>query len=40
MTFGNVDAPGSCAPRIDAFVERRLDWAKPLGVLEFTDMPS
>jgi hypothetical protein len=31
---------GSFPPRVEMFVKRRLDWAKPLGLPEFTDMPS
>jgi hypothetical protein len=39
-TIGSLDNPGSFAPALEMFVKRRPAWAKPLGVPEFTDMPS
>jgi hypothetical protein len=40
VTIGSLDNPGSFAPALEMFTKRRLDWAKPLDVPQFTDMPS
>lgn len=40
VTIGSLDNAGSFAPKVEMFVKRRLDWAKPLGIPEFSDMPS
>ena len=40
VTIGSLDNPGSFPPVLEMFVKRRLAWAKPLGLPEFSDMPS
>lgn len=40
VTIGSLDEPGTFAPALEMFVKRRLDWAKPLGLPEFSEMPS
>lgn len=40
VTIGSLDQPGSFAPKLEMFVKRRLEWAKPLGLPEFSDMPA
>lgn len=40
VTIGSLDNPGSVAPMLEMFTKRRLEWAKPLDLPQFTDMPS
>jgi len=40
VTIGSLDEPGLFAPKVEMWVKRRLDWAKPIGVPEFDEMPS
>jgi hypothetical protein len=38
-TIGSLDNPEAFTPKLEMFVKRRLDWAKPLGLPEFAEMP-
>jgi hypothetical protein len=40
VAIGSLDAPSSFAPALEMFTKRRLAWAKPLELPQFTDMPS
>jgi hypothetical protein len=40
VTLGSLDRPELITPKLEMFTKRRLKWAKPLDVLQFTDMPS
>ena len=39
VQIGALDDPKGIAPQLEMFTKRRLDWAKPLGLPQFTDMP-
>ena len=39
VTIGSLDKPDTVPPHLEMFVKRRLGWAKPLGLPEFSDMP-
>jgi hypothetical protein len=42
MTFvqvGALDDAHGFAPQLEMFTKRRLDWAKPLDLPQFEDMP-
>ncbi len=40
VQVGSLDSAGDFSPKLEMFVKRRLAWAKPLGLPEFSDMPS
>jgi len=40
VTIGGLDNAGSFAPMVEMFTKRRISWAKPLDLPQFTDMPS
>lgn len=40
VTIGSLDTPGAFAPALEMFTKRRLGWAPPMDVPQFTDMPS
>ena len=40
VTIGSLDTPGAFAPALEMFTKRRLGWAPPMDVAQFTDMPS
>jgi len=39
VTIGSLDNPEGIAPMLEMFTKRRLDWAKPLGLPQFENMP-
>ena len=39
VQVGALDNPKGIAPQLEMFTKRRLDWAKPLDLTQFTDMP-
>ena len=39
VQIGALDDPKGIAPQLEMFTKRRLDWAKPLDLPQFTDMP-
>ncbi len=40
VMLGSLDRPADIVPRVEMFTKRRLAWAKPLDVPQFSDMPS
>jgi len=40
VQLGSLDQPNLISPKLEMFVKRRLPWVKPLGLPEFSDMPS
>jgi hypothetical protein len=40
VQLGSLDHPELITPKLEMFVKRRLKWVKPLGLPEFSDMPS
>ncbi len=40
VTIGSLDNPAGIEPALEMFTKRRLDWARPLELPQFTDMPS
>lgn len=40
VTIGSLDKPDGIEPDLEMFTKRRLKWAKPLDVPQFSDMPS
>jgi hypothetical protein len=40
VQLGSLDRPELITPKLEMFVKRRLKWVKPLGLPEFSDMPS
>lgn len=39
IQLASVDDPNVIEPKLEMFTKRRLDWAKPLDLPQFTDMP-
>ncbi|HTJ63097.1 MAG TPA: GFA family protein [Alphaproteobacteria bacterium] len=39
VQLGSLDNRAGIAPKLEMFTKRRLDWAKPLDLPQFTDMP-
>ena len=39
VQVGALDNAQGIAPQLEMFTKRRLDWAKPLDLPQFTDMP-
>ena len=39
VQLGSLDRPDLIAPRLEMFVKRRLNWAKPLDLPQFDAMP-
>jgi hypothetical protein len=39
VQVGSLDDARGFAPQVEMFTKRRLDWAKPLDLPQFTDMP-
>ncbi|TIS58957.1 MAG: GFA family protein [Mesorhizobium sp.] len=39
VQLGSLDHPEAVTPKLEMFVKRRLPWARPLGLPEFSDMP-
>ena len=39
VQVGALDDAKGIAPQLEMFTKRRLDWAKPLDLPQFTDMP-
>jgi len=37
---GSLDNPVGIKPAVEMFTRRRLDWAKPLDLPQFENMPS
>jgi hypothetical protein len=40
VTIGSLDRPDSFRPMLEMFTKRRLEWADPLDLPQFTDMPA
>jgi hypothetical protein len=40
VTIGSLDNPQDIKPALEMFTKRRLDWAKPLDLPQFQNMPS
>jgi hypothetical protein len=40
VTIGSLDNPAGIEPKLEMFTKRRLEWAKPLGLPQFENMPS
>lgn len=40
VTVGSLDNPVGIKPAVEMFTRRRLDWAKPLDLPQFENMPS
>jgi hypothetical protein len=40
VQLGSLDHPELITPKLEMFVKRRLKWVKPLGLPEFSDMPT
>jgi hypothetical protein len=40
VTLGSLDNPKGIEPVLEMFTKRRLEWAKPLNLLQFENMPS
>ena len=40
VTIGSLDNPQGIEPVLEMFTKRRLEWAKPLGLAQFENMPS
>jgi hypothetical protein len=40
VAIGSLDNPKGIEPAVEMFTRRRLEWAKPLGIPQFHDMPS
>ena len=40
VTIGSLDNPEGIKPLLEMFTKRRLDWAKPLDLPQFENMPS
>ena len=40
VTIGSLDKPDGIKPLLEMFTKRRLDWAKPLDLPQFENMPS
>ena len=39
VTIGSLDNSAGITPRVEMFIKRRLDWAKPLDLPQFDSMP-
>ena len=39
VQLGSLDDPTGIAPKLEMFTRRRLAWARPLDLPQFTDMP-
>jgi hypothetical protein len=39
VQIGALDDPTGIAPQLEMFTKRRLEWAKPLDLPQFMDMP-
>ncbi len=39
VQLGSLDDRAGFAPKLEMFTKRRLPWAKPLDLPQFTDMP-
>jgi hypothetical protein len=39
VTIGSLDNPKGIEPMLEMFTKRRLDWAKPLDLPQFENMP-
>jgi hypothetical protein len=39
VTIGSLDNPEGIQPGVEMFTKRRLDWAKPLDLPPFENMP-
>lgn len=39
VTIGSLDQRDGIEPKLEMFTKRRLEWAKPLDMPQFTDMP-
>lgn len=39
VQIGSLDDPSFITPKLEMFTKRRLPWAKPLDMPQFTDMP-
>jgi hypothetical protein len=40
VTLGSLDKPDSVKPMLEMFTKRRLNWARPLDLPQFENMPS
>jgi len=40
VTIGSLDNPKGIAPVLEMFTKRRLEWARPLDLPQFENMPS
>jgi hypothetical protein len=40
VTLGSLDNPEGSEPVLEMFIKRRVDWAEPLNLPEFENMPS
>jgi hypothetical protein len=40
VTLGSLDNPERIEPVLEMFTKRRLEWAKPLDLPQFENMPS
>ena len=40
VTLGSLDNPEGIEPVLEMFIKRRLEWAKPLDLPQFENMPS
>jgi len=40
VQLGSLDEPNLVEPKLEMFTRRRLAWNKPLGLPQFSDMPS
>jgi len=39
VTLGSLDQPDRIEPKLEMFTKRRLEWAKPLDLPQFENMP-
>jgi hypothetical protein len=39
VTLGSGDNPADIEPVVEMFIKRRLEWAKPLDLPQFENMP-
>ena len=39
VTLGSLDNPDGIVPVLEMFTKRRLDWAKPLPLPQYENMP-
>jgi hypothetical protein len=39
VTIGSLDNPAGIAPALEMFTKRRLQWAEPLHIPQFENMP-